>query len=98
MLSDPRGGAPCFASNCRLTRKGLLATTSLFQVKILQTVAALQGHEGQAALALSTVINGSIDDARLRLAHALPALVQLPARLAQSNHRAANPSSAQGTQ
>jgi EpsI family protein len=70
-------------------------TSSLFQVKLLQTAAALQGHEGEAALALSTVINGSIDEARISLAHALPALKQLPARLAQANHRL-DPSPAQG--
>ena len=71
-------------------------TTSLFKVKILQAAAALQGQEGQAAIAVSTVISGTTEEARLHLAEALPALDQLPARLDQANHPAKIPSSMEG--
>ena len=62
-------------------------TTSLFKVKLLQAEAALQGHEGQAVIALSTVIEGTVEDARGRLSGSLLALEQLPARLDRANHR-----------
>ena len=73
-------------------------TTSLFKVKILQAVAALQGHQGQAAIALSTAIDGTVEDARLRLMETLPALHQLPARLDQANYqtKTPNPPSSEG--
>ncbi|HKB95327.1 MAG TPA: EpsI family protein, partial [Rhizomicrobium sp.] len=63
-------------------------TTSLFKVKLLQAKAALQGHEGQAVIVLSTVIEGTVEDARGRLTGALLALEPLPARLDRANHRA----------
>jgi len=62
-------------------------TTSLFKVKLLQAEAALQGHEGQAVIALSTVIEGTVEDARGRLSGSLLALEQLPVRLDRANHR-----------
>ena len=63
-------------------------TTGLFEVRLLQAEAALRGHEGQAAIALSTVIDGTIEEARRRLSRSLLALDPLPARLDQANHRA----------
>ncbi|HET7086113.1 MAG TPA: exosortase A [Rhizomicrobium sp.] len=65
-------------------------TTSLFKVKLLQAAAALQGHEGQAVFAVSTVMEGAPDEARLRLFRALSDQGQLPALLAQANRRAAS--------
>jgi len=62
--------------------------TSLFKVKLLQVAAAVQGHEGQAVLALSTEVVGTPDEARYRLAQALSNQNQLPARLEQANRRA----------
>jgi exosortase A len=62
-------------------------TTSLLTVKLLQAAAALQGHEGQAVVAFSTVIDSTVDEARTRLSKTLPVLDQLPARLDQANHR-----------
>jgi len=61
--------------------------TSLFKVKLLQAAAALQGHEGQAVIALSTPLMGTPDEARYRLALALSNQNQLPARLEQANRR-----------
>jgi exosortase A len=62
-------------------------TTSLFKVKLLQAGAALQGHEGQAVIALSTELDGTVEEARGRLSRSLPAVDALPARLDQANHR-----------
>jgi exosortase A len=72
-------------------------TTSLFKVKILQAVAALRGHQGQAAIAFSTPIDGTIEDARLRLMETLPAWDELPARLNQANNQIPTPPLAEGT-
>jgi hypothetical protein len=63
-------------------------TTSLVRVKLWQAGAALKGHEGQAVLVLSTQMEGSLGDARRRLAHTLAALDQLPARLGDANRSA----------
>jgi exosortase A len=60
-------------------------TTSLLRVKLLQAAAALQGHEGQAAVALSVPLDTTPEEARLRLSAALSALDQLPARLDRTN-------------
>jgi exosortase A len=62
--------------------------TSLFKVKLLQAAAAVQGHEGQAAIVLSTAVNGTLDEARYRLTQALSNQDQLRARLEQANRRA----------
>jgi EpsI family protein len=62
--------------------------TSLFKVKLLQAAAALQGHEGQAVIVLSTGVVGTLDEARYRLAQALSNQDQLRARLEQANRRA----------
>ena len=62
-------------------------TTSLFKVKLLQAAAVVQGHEGQAVIALSTPLVGTPDEARYRLAQALSNQNQLPARLEQANRR-----------
>jgi EpsI family protein len=62
--------------------------TSMFKVKLLQAGAALQGHEGQAVIALSTAVAGTLDEARYRLSQALSDQDQLPARLEQANRRA----------
>ncbi len=73
-------------------------TTSLFKVKLLQSAAALQGREGQAVFALSTIVDGTVETARRRLARSLPELDQLSARLDQANHQgtSSNPSTAGG--
>jgi hypothetical protein len=63
-------------------------TTSLVKVKLWQAGAALKGHEGQAVLVLSTQMEGSLGDARRRLAQTLVALDQLPARLSDANRTA----------
>ncbi len=54
-------------------------------VKLLLIPAALEGHEGQALVSISTAINSSNDDARRRLSSALTALKDLPARLNAAN-------------
>ena len=61
--------------------------TSLFKVKLLQAAAALQGHEGQAVVVLSTTMDTGPEEARKRLAAALLELNQLPARLDQTNRQ-----------
>jgi len=63
-------------------------TTSLLRVKLRQAGAALKGHEGQAVLALSTQMEGSLEDARGRLSRTLAALDQLPAHLDDANRTA----------
>jgi exosortase A len=60
-------------------------TTSLLRVKLRQAGAALKGHEGQAVLALSTQMEGSLEEARGRLSRTLAALEPLPARLDDAN-------------
>lgn len=66
-------------------------TTSPLRVKLWQASAALRGQEGQAVLVLSTQMEGTPQDARTRLAHALSALAQLPARLHDANRPAQSP-------
>ena len=63
-------------------------TPSPFRVKLLQTAAALQGREGQAVIAFSTPIDGTIEDARAHLSRALLSLDQVTARLNQANQPA----------
>jgi EpsI family protein len=76
-------------------------TTSLFKVKLLQAAAALQGHEGQAVIVLSTVMDTTPEEARRRLSRALLELDQLPMRLErtnrQTNNQARTSSNAGGT-
>jgi len=62
-------------------------TTSLFKVKLRQAAAALQGHEGQAVIALSTPMDSTPEEARKHLAGALQELNQLPMRLDQTNRQ-----------
>src|SRR5258706_10487160 len=66
-------------------------TTSLLRVKLRQASAALEGHEGQAVLVLSTQMEGSLQEARGRLSRTLSALNDLPARLDEANHPAQAP-------
>jgi EpsI family protein len=54
-------------------------------VKLLQARATFHGREGQAVIALSTPVNGPIEDARSRLALALSGLGQLPDVLDRAN-------------
>lgn len=63
-------------------------TTSQLKVKLWQAGAALEGHEGQAVIILSTQIEGVPQDARKRLAVAISALTQLPSRLDDANRPA----------
>jgi EpsI family protein len=62
-------------------------TTSLLKVKLMQAAAALQGHEGQAVVVLSTIMDTGPEEARKRLSAALLELDQLPARLDQTNRQ-----------
>lgn len=62
-------------------------TTSLFKVKLLQAQAALEGHEGQALVVVSTIIDTTDDGARARLLSAVSALGDLPDRLDSANRR-----------
>ena len=62
-------------------------TTSLLKVKLMQAAAALQGHEGQAVVVLSTIMDNTPEEARKRLSTALQQLDQLPARLDQTNRQ-----------
>jgi exosortase A len=62
--------------------------TSLFRLKLLQVAAVLQGHEGQAVIVFSTATEGTLEEARRRLAQALKDQSQLPAKLEQANRRA----------
>jgi len=71
-------------------------TTSLFKVKILQATAALQGHEGQAVIILSTMTDTAPEEARRRLSQGLLELNQLPIRLDQTNRQTKMPSNAGG--
>jgi exosortase A len=67
-------------------------TTSLVRVKLWQAAAALKGHEGQAVLILSTQMEGTLQEARMRLTRSLQALHQLPAHLDDANQPAQHPS------
>ncbi len=64
-------------------------TTSMMKIRLLGAAAALQGHEGQAIIALSTLMEAGPEEARNRLSAALPQLHQLPARLEATNRQAA---------
>lgn len=57
--------------------------TRVLAVKLRQAQAALEGREGQAVVAVSTPINGPVDDARARLAQALAPLGQMSQTLGQ---------------
>jgi EpsI family protein len=56
-------------------------TPSVLRVKLLQTKGVIEGHEGQAFVALSTPVNGPMEDARVRLNGALSSLGQLSGTL-----------------
>jgi EpsI family protein len=62
-------------------------TTSLLKVKLRQAAAVLQGHEGQAVIALSTPMDATPEEARRQLSRALLELNQLPMRLDQTNRQ-----------
>src|SRR6185312_2611117 len=62
-------------------------TASSFATKLLQVPAALSGHEGQAIVAVSTIVDTTDKDARRRLREALLAMSDLPDRLAAAAHR-----------
>ena len=62
-------------------------TTSLLKVKLRQAAAMLQGHEGQAVIALSTPMDATPEEARKQLSRALLELNQLPMRLDQTNRQ-----------
>ena len=62
-------------------------TSNSFATKLLQVPAALTGHEGQAIVAVSTIVTTTDADARLRLRAALLALKDLPDRLTAAGHR-----------
>jgi EpsI family protein len=62
-------------------------TTSMLKIKLLGAAAALQGHEGQAVIVLSTLMDTGPEEARKRLSAALAELNQLPARLDQTNRQ-----------
>jgi exosortase A len=53
-------------------------TLSLVNVKLLQAKAALEGRDGQAFVALSTPVDGPVEEARARLGTALSRLGALP--------------------
>ena len=63
-------------------------TTSLLKLKLLQAQAAFGGHEGEAVVAVSTIVDSTDDAARARLLHVLSDLKELPERLNRANHRA----------
>jgi len=65
-------------------------TTSLMKVKLLQARAAFGGHEGEAVVVVSTIIDGSDDVARRRLSNAVSDLKDLPERLNRTNRRASS--------
>jgi exosortase A len=62
-------------------------TASSFETKLLQVPAALSGHEGQAIVAVSTIVDTTEKDARQRLRAALLALRDLPDRLSAVGRR-----------
>ena len=53
-------------------------------VRLLQAKAALDGHDGQAVIALSTPLDVSLDEARSRLGNALTSLGPIPAALGKA--------------
>jgi EpsI family protein len=62
-------------------------TSKPLMVKLLQARAILAGHEGQALVAVSTVVDSTDLESRHRLSNALTALSDLPERLDAANHR-----------
>jgi len=64
-------------------------TTSMMKIRLLGAAAALQGHEGQAVIVLSTIMDTGPEEARKRLSAALPELNRLPARLEATNRQTA---------
>jgi len=59
-------------------------TTSATTVKLLQLKTAFVGNPAAALLALSTPVDGSIEDARLRLQAAFDGITDLPDRLVEA--------------
>jgi exosortase A len=66
-------------------------TLSPLTVKLLQAKAAFEGQEGQAFVALSTPVDGPVEDARARLARGLSGLGQLSQVLDRANKLAMPP-------
>jgi len=62
-------------------------TASSFATKLLQVPAALSGREGQAIVAVSTIVDTTDKEARRRLRQALLAMSDLPDRLDAAGHR-----------
>jgi hypothetical protein len=62
-------------------------TTSLLGLKLMQAQAALLGNNGEAIIAVSTIIDGTDDEARQRLLSAMKALTDLPDRLTAASRR-----------
>lgn len=62
-------------------------TTSMMKIRLLGAAAALQGNEGQAVIALSTVMDAGTEEARKRLSAALAELNPLPGRLEATNRQ-----------
>lgn len=60
-------------------------TLSLLSVKLLQAQASIEGKEGQAFVAFSTPMNGSLEEARARLSGGLSGLGKLSDALAHAN-------------
>jgi EpsI family protein len=60
-------------------------TLSPLTVKLLQAKAAFEGREGQAFVALSTPVDGPVEDARARLVRGLSGLGQLSQALDRAN-------------
>ncbi|HTE43570.1 MAG TPA: exosortase A [Steroidobacteraceae bacterium] len=59
-------------------------TTSATRIKLLQLKTAFVGNPAGALIALSTPIDGSVEDARLRLKDALSLITDLPSRLVEA--------------
>jgi exosortase A len=65
----------------------------LLTAKYLQARATLEGHQGQALVAISTVVEGTDVEAEHRLSNALAALRNLPDRLAAADRGDKDPRS-----
>lgn len=59
----------------------------MMKIRLLGAAAALQGNEGQAVIALSTVMDAGTEEARKRLSAALAELNPLPGRLEATNRQ-----------
>ena len=59
-------------------------TTSATRIKLLQLKTAFVGNQAGALIALSTPLDGPVEDARLRLKDALSLIADLPSRLVEA--------------